>query len=72
VAIAAGDAWALANPAVAALYADMEGAIVHRPFVDAPIPLWFALVWSNDSPSPVVQSLVEVARRTVAVTAHAD
>src|SRR5207244_10513700 len=29
VAIAAGDSWALANPAVAALYADMEGSIVH-------------------------------------------
>src|SRR2546427_685632 len=72
VAIAAGDAWALANPAVAALYADMEGAIVHRPFVDAPIPLWFALVWSNDSPSPLVQTLVEVARRTVTFTARAN
>src|SRR3989441_11879730 len=69
VAIAAGDAWALANPAVAALYADMEGSIVHRPFVDAPIPLWFALVWPNDSPSPLVQTLVEVARRTVTDTA---
>jgi len=72
VAIAAGDAWALANPAVAALYADMEGAIVHRPFVDAPIPLWFALVWSNDSPSPLVQTLVEVARRTGTFTARAN
>src|SRR5947209_10030892 len=51
----AGDAWALANPAVAALYADMEGSIVHRPFVDAPIPLWFALVWLCDSRSPIVQ-----------------
>src|SRR5438270_13458369 len=33
VAIAAGGAWALANPAVAAVYADIEGSHVHRPFV---------------------------------------
>ena len=66
VAIAAGDAWALANPAVAALYADMEESIVHRPFVDAPIPMWFALVWRSAPPSTLVEALVEVARRTVA------
>ena len=72
VAIAAGDSWALANPAVAALYADTGEAIVHRPFVDAPIPLWFALVWPSDSPAPVVKTLVEVARRTVASTPRAN
>ena len=66
VAIAAGDAWALANSAVAAVYADMEGAIVHRPFVDAPIPMWFALVWRSDASSPLVETLVQVARGTVA------
>jgi len=66
VAIAAGDAWALANHAVAAVYADMEGSIVHRPFSDDPIPLWFALVWRNDGVSPSVEKLVEVARRTTA------
>ena len=65
VAIAAGDAWALANPAVAALYADTAESIVHRPFVDPPIPMWFALVWRGDSASPLVDTLVEVARRTV-------
>jgi len=72
VAIAAGDAWALANHAVAAVYADVEGSIVHRPFVDAPIPFWFALVWSNDCPSPLVQTLVEVARRMVAPGARTN
>src|SRR5207244_1591114 len=72
VAIAAGDSWALANPAVAALYADTGESIVHRPFVDAPIPLWFALVWPSDSPAPLVQTLVEVARRTVASTARTN
>ena len=65
VAIAAGDAWALANPAVAALYADMQESIVHRPFADAPIPMWFALVWRGDARSPLVETLLEVARRTV-------
>jgi DNA-binding transcriptional LysR family regulator len=64
LAIAAGDAWALANPAVAAVYADSEGSIVHRPFVDAPIPMWFALVWRSDPPLRLVETLVEVARRT--------
>lgn len=64
VAIAAGDAWALANSAVAAVYADMEESIVPRPFVDEPIPMWFALVWRSDSPSPLVETLVRVARRT--------
>jgi DNA-binding transcriptional LysR family regulator len=66
VAIAAGDAWALANSAVAAVYADMGGAIVHRPFVDPPIPMWFALVWRSDASSPQVETLVQVARGTVA------
>jgi len=66
VAIAAGEAWALANPTVAAVYADMEGSIVHRPFVDDPIPLWFALVWRNDARSPQVEKLVEVARHAMA------
>ena len=72
VAIAAGDAWALANPAVAALYADMEGSIVHRPFVDAPIPMWFALVWRRDATSPLVETLVQVARRMVSPEAQAS
>ena len=62
LAIAAGDAWALANPAVAAVYADMPGSIVHRPFVDPPIPMWFALVWRGDGSSPLVDTLVRVAR----------
>ncbi len=65
VAIAAGDAWALANPAVAAVYADMQGSIVHRPFVDPPIPMWFALVWRGDGSSPLVDTLVRVARGVV-------
>jgi DNA-binding transcriptional LysR family regulator len=69
LAIAAGDAWALANPAVAAVYADMGGSIVHRPFVEAPIPLWFALTWRTDA-SPLVETLVAVARRTLALGAH--
>jgi hypothetical protein len=42
----------------------MEESIVHRPFVDEPIPMWFALVWRSDSPSPLVETLVRVARRT--------
>jgi len=62
VAIAAGDAWALANPAVAAVYADMEGSIVHRPFVDAPIPMCFALAWRDNSSSPLVETLVRITR----------
>lgn len=66
VAIAAGDAWALANPSVAAVYADLEGSIVYRPFVDPPIPLWYALVWRKDSSSPLIETLVEVARRLAA------
>jgi len=44
------------------MYADMEASIVHRPFVDAPIPMWFALVWRCDSSSPLVETLVRVAR----------
>ncbi len=71
VAIAGGDAWALANPTVAAVYADLEGSIVYRPFVDPPIPLWYALVWRHDSSSPLLETLVEVARRLAAPTATA-
>ena len=69
VAIAAGDAWALANAAVAAVYADMQGSIVHRPFADAPIPMWFALIWRGDASSPLVETMVRVARGTVSPAA---
>jgi DNA-binding transcriptional LysR family regulator len=61
LAIAAGDAWALANPTVAAVYAGTETSIVYRPFTDPPIPLWFALVSQRDDTSPAVKTLVEVA-----------
>ncbi len=69
VPIAAGDAWTLANSAVAAVYPDVTESIVHRPFVDAPIPLWFALVWRKESPSPLVEALVQVARGTLQAAA---
>src|SRR3989442_3076947 len=65
VSIAAGDAWTLANCTVAAVYADMEASIVYRPFIDPPIPLWFAPLWPSDWSSPLVQTLVEGARRTL-------
>jgi LysR family hca operon transcriptional activator len=71
VAIAAGDAWALANPSVAAVYADLEGTIVHRTFVDPPIPIWYALVWRQDSSSSPIATLVDVARRLAALAATA-
>lgn len=66
VAIAAGDAWALANPTVAAAYTDLEGSIAYRPFVDPPIPLWYALVWRSDAASPLIERLVAVAGRLAA------
>jgi DNA-binding transcriptional LysR family regulator len=69
VPIAAGDAWMLANSAVAAVYPDVAESVVHRPFVDAPIPLWFALVWRSDSPSPLVETLVRAARGMTAPAA---
>jgi LysR family transcriptional regulator, hca operon transcriptional activator len=71
LAIAAGDSWALANPMVAAAYADLEGSIVYRPFVDPPIPLWYALVWRTDATSPLIEKLVDVARRSAASAAAA-
>ncbi len=71
LAIAAGDAWALANPVVAAVYADMGGSIVYRPFVEPAIPLWFALAWRHDASAPV-ETLVEVARRTITLPTPAE
>ncbi|HEX9394696.1 MAG TPA: LysR family transcriptional regulator [Gemmatimonadales bacterium] len=59
--IAAGDAWSLANPAVAQVSGVAEPAIVYRPFTDPPIPVWLALVWRCDIAAPVVNKLVEVA-----------
>ena len=70
VAIAAGDAWALANPAVAAVYAGMQASIVYRPFVDEPIAMWFALIWRGDSSSPLVDALVRVARCVLSTSGH--
>lgn len=62
VQIAAGEAWALASEAVAAPYRTTETAIVYRPFLEAPIPCWLALVWREDAP-PLVHEFVTVARR---------
>ncbi len=50
VEIAAGDAWALANDAVAAQYLPTTAAIVYRPFLEPPIPIWLALIWLPDAP----------------------
>jgi DNA-binding transcriptional LysR family regulator len=61
--IAAGDAWSLVSEAIAQPYvAKGSRAIVYRPFADAPIPCWLALVW-QPTPSPLVCQLVEEARR---------
>lgn len=60
--IAAGDAWALANPTVAARYAYDDAPIVYRPFVDPLIPMWLTLLWRGETAGPLVETLVEVAR----------
>jgi DNA-binding transcriptional LysR family regulator len=67
VAIASGEAWALASEAVAARYRTEPSAIVYRPFVEPPIPCWIALVWRPKAPR-IVRDLVEVARRLHPVT----
>ncbi|OLB32167.1 MAG: hypothetical protein DMD50_12165 [Gemmatimonadetes bacterium] len=59
--IAAGDTWALATEAIAAPYRTAPTAIVYRPFVEAPIPCWIALVWRSKAP-PLVRKLIDVAR----------
>ena len=60
--IAAGEGWALASEAIAAPYRETPTAIVYRPFVEAPIPCWIALVWRRDAPS-IVHEFVDVARK---------
>jgi len=62
VQIAAGEGWALASEAIAAPYRATPTAIVYRPFAEAPIPCWIALVWRRDAPS-VVHEFVDVARK---------
>jgi len=61
MAIASGEAWALASEAVAARYRSEPSAIAYRPFVEPPIPCWIALVWRPKAPR-VVHDLVQVAR----------
>src|SRR5438445_1273225 len=63
VQLAAGGAWALANETIARYYGQVTAAVVYRPFVEAPIPFWFALLWRHDSTSPHVRGIVEVAGR---------
>jgi LysR family hca operon transcriptional activator len=67
VEIAAGHAWALANPALAVPYVTATDAIVYRPFREVPIPASVALLWRQDSASQLLQSLLKVARRRLAV-----
>src|SRR5256884_1985490 len=69
--IAAGEAWALASEAIAAPYRTGSQAIVHRPFVEPPIPCWLALVWLPEA-AAAVQRLVEVARRSGLAGGDAD
>ena len=60
--IAAEDAWSVANKEIAARYLQDASAIVYRPFVDPPIPIWLALVWRPDRSAHVAR-LVESAGR---------
>src|SRR5713226_2359098 len=62
VEIAAGDAWALANDAIAAQYLPTTTAIAYRPFLEPPIPTWLALIWLPEAPE-LAQRLIEVSRR---------
>src|SRR5439155_1606392 len=48
--LAAGDAWALASDASAAPYR-ASTTVVYRPFLEAPIPGWPALVWPRETPA---------------------
>jgi DNA-binding transcriptional LysR family regulator len=43
VRIAAGEAWALANDRMAAVY-ESDSPVAYRPITDAPIPIWLAVV----------------------------
>jgi LysR family transcriptional regulator, benzoate and cis,cis-muconate-responsive activator of ben and cat genes len=61
VQLAAGDAWALASEASAAPYRASK-TIVYRPFLEAPIPGWLALLWPRGTTSPLLTRLVELAQ----------
>jgi DNA-binding transcriptional LysR family regulator len=62
VEIAAGDAWALANEAIAAQYRATTAAITYRPFLEPPIPIWLALIWLPEAPELALR-LLEVSGR---------
>lgn len=61
--IATGRFWALANESHAATICTITPAIVYRTFVEPPVPLMLALIWHQESPSPWVESVLEIARR---------
>ena len=61
VELAVGNAWSLANEAIAAPFLMTTKSIVFRPFVEPPIPVWLALIWLPGAPERV-QQLVAVAR----------
>ena len=61
VELAAGHAWSLANEEIAAPLLATTKSIVFRPFSDAPIPAWLALIWQPNAPGRV-QRLLDVAR----------
>ena len=71
VQIAAGNAWALANDLTAAYFSSPH--IVFRKFVEPAIPLWIALLWRRDSPSPLVRGLVGIAQgRDLRLVGHSN
>ena len=61
VELAAGYAWSLANEDVAGPVLASTRSIVFRPFMDAPIRAWLALIWLPRA-SRHAQHLVDVAR----------
>jgi len=61
LALAAGDAYALLGSALAPLYTHENDAVVWRPFVEDPIPVWLALFWREGEPSGAVQKLLDIA-----------
>ncbi len=60
--ITAGEAWALSDLPTGRMVMDASNAVVYRPFVDEPIPVWATALWKHGQRQDCVLDFVRTAR----------
>lgn len=61
--IAAGNAFAFADPTLGNLVSTSSSGIVYRPFTDAPVTIWLALLWKKGQRAKAALDFIDTARK---------